>query len=136
MSEAEQPKSFSALEFGIISVIVLVILGISVPSFIRVKQAANEASTAAALRNLNVALMQHYEKNGTLPQPLEQLGPSGAGLIDGKLATGLKNDYRFIYSRVKTGLPIQRAYTITPSPLSQPGALSRSIPSSGLRKTD
>jgi type II secretory pathway pseudopilin PulG len=99
MTEAEKPKSgLSALEFGIVSVIVLVIAGIAAPNLFKAREAANETSAATALRNLNVALMQYYEKNGTLPQSLDQLGPSGAGFIDGQLATGLKNNYRFIYS--------------------------------------
>jgi type II secretory pathway pseudopilin PulG len=98
MREVEKPKSgFSGLELGTVSVIVLVIAGIAVPNFFKAREAANEASAVSVLRNLNVALMQYHEKNGTLPQSLDKLGPSGAGLIDGQVAAGLKNGYRFIY---------------------------------------
>jgi type II secretory pathway pseudopilin PulG len=88
---------------------ILIIAAIAIPNLLRARTAANEASAAGSLRTINSAdilYLSTYD-NGYAPA-LETLDGGSAGvadcnhaqLIDTRLATGLKNGYRFSYAPV------------------------------------
>jgi len=100
-------RGFSLIELLIVLAVILVITAIAIPNFLRSRVAANEASAVGSLHAINDAEITY---NLTYSNPgfactLSQLGPpsgggsvgsSGAGLIDGALASGTKSGYNFI----------------------------------------
>lgn len=56
---------------------------------------AKETSAILQVRQLNDAQLQYYTQSGKYAGKIEELGPSGAGLISAELASGTKNGYRF-----------------------------------------
>lgn len=81
--------SISSLAIG---VPIGLIAAIAIPNFMAARVAANEGSAIYSLRMISSAEMtyeQQYRKYATLEELAE------AGLIDAKLASGVKNGYRF-----------------------------------------
>jgi type IV pilus assembly protein PilA len=111
-------KGFSLIELLIVVSIILVIAAIAIPSLIRSRIAANEASAAAALRTINVAEATFASTyNSGFTEDLRRLGAPPAGgpgkitaadLVDPVLAANMpsntgpngfiKNGYTFVYS--------------------------------------
>jgi len=112
MTKAEKPKEntkmrksqkgFSLVELLIVVAIILIISAIAIPSLIRSKMAANEASAVASLRAINTGEVTY---NNTYPgsfAALSSLGPDGANctnpvstnacLIDNLLANATSAD--------------------------------------------
>jgi prepilin-type N-terminal cleavage/methylation domain-containing protein len=58
-------KGFSLLELLIVVAIILIIATIAIPSLLRSRQAANESSAVANMRNLNTAQVSYSSTNGT-----------------------------------------------------------------------
>jgi prepilin-type N-terminal cleavage/methylation domain-containing protein len=71
-------KGFSLIELLIVVAIILIISAIAIPSLIRSRMAANEASAVASLRTINTGEVTY---NNTYPgtfAALSSLGPDGA----------------------------------------------------------
>jgi prepilin-type N-terminal cleavage/methylation domain-containing protein len=105
----ESTKGFSLIELLIVVAIILIIAAIAIPSFLRSRVAANQASAVASLRTLNTAEVSYALTFNTgytvdmssLAPPVPADGPptaSAAGLIDSILATGFKSGYSFTYT--------------------------------------
>jgi prepilin-type N-terminal cleavage/methylation domain-containing protein len=105
---ARREEAFSLIELLIVVAIILVILAIAIPSLIRSRIAADQASAIESLRALGTSEVTYAAIFGTGYSPtLSALGPapgggmataSAAGLIDDLLASGAKSGYRFIYT--------------------------------------
>jgi len=128
-------KGFSLIELLIVVAIILIIIAIAVPNFLRSRLQANESAAVGALRTLNTAQISY---NSTYPtvgfsSTLLGLGDGGtstncggstaptstsACLIDSVLETGSKSGYSFALSGT-TGTPAG-TYQLISSPL-QPG---------------
>ncbi len=119
-------KGFSLIEMLIVVAIILIIVAIAVPSFLRSRIAANESAAVASLRALNTAQISY---NSTYPtvgyaSTLTVLGgascspPSSASacLIDTVLAGGQRSGYNFTLTNV-TGTP-NSSYNVIASPIS------------------
>jgi type IV pilus assembly protein PilA len=107
-------KGFSLVELLIVVCIILVIAAIAIPSFLRAKMAANEASAVASLRTINTAEIVYTTTfNIGSSQNLASLGSGGtpcdmntiptqtaACLTDDVLAQdpATKNGYTFTYT--------------------------------------
>jgi type IV pilus assembly protein PilA len=97
-------KGFSLIELLIVVSIILIIAGIAIPSLLKSRQAANQASAVASLRTINSAEVTFASTYNTgYSTTLTQLGGTGittinnAELIDTVLASGQKSNYNFYY---------------------------------------
>src|SRR3989441_913888 len=80
-------RGFSLLELLIVVAIILIIATIAIPSLLRSRQAAQEASAVAQLRTVNTAEVTYLSSNqgayGGIPQLIT------AGLLDGRFSTSV-----------------------------------------------
>jgi type IV pilus assembly protein PilA len=127
-------KGFSLIELLIVVGIILIISAIAVPSFLRSRMRANEASAVASIRQLDTAAVTYsiaYPDAG-YPATLNLLGganpcsasPASACLIDDNLAQGAKSGYAFVW--VGDGATPSVSYTITGTPAT-PGSSGQSM---------
>lgn len=100
--------AFSLVELLIVVAIILVIAAIAIPSLLRSKIAANQASAIESLRVIGTSEVTYAAVYGNgYSTTLAEMGPvppgavatsSAAGLIDDLLANGSKSGYTFTYS--------------------------------------
>jgi prepilin-type N-terminal cleavage/methylation domain-containing protein len=101
-------RGFSLIELLIVVTVILVISAIAIPSFLRSRLRANEASAVASLRVINSAAVTYsitYSAIG-FPALLTNLGGASpcvassvtACLIDDTLAQGVKSGYTFVWT--------------------------------------
>jgi type IV pilus assembly protein PilA len=95
---------FSLIELLIVVAIILVIAAIAIPSLLRSRIAANEASAVGSLRAINNAEVTYNTSYNNYTCTLATLGPpsgggspssTGASIIDATLASGTKSGYTF-----------------------------------------
>jgi prepilin-type N-terminal cleavage/methylation domain-containing protein len=101
-------EGFSLIELLIVVAIILVIAAIAIPSLLRSRIAANQASAIESLRVLGTSEVTYAAIYGNgYSTTLAALGPvptgavattSAAGLIDDLLANGAKSGYVFSYT--------------------------------------
>ncbi|HEX9761197.1 MAG TPA: prepilin-type N-terminal cleavage/methylation domain-containing protein [Candidatus Acidoferrales bacterium] len=119
---------FSLIELLIVVAIILVIAAIAIPSFLKSKARANEASAVAALRVIATTQVSYQSTYGQGFAPsLDALGPpsggaepstSAADLIDSVLASGIKSGYSFVYNAIDTDSDGSvDAYTVNANPV-------------------
>ena len=112
-------KGFSLIELLIVVAIILIIAAIAIPNLLRARIAANESAAASGVRTVNTGAISY---NSTYPTvgysaTLVALGPgsptaacptpptqAAACVIDGVLASGVKQGYTYVYAGV-TGTP-------------------------------
>ncbi len=101
-------EGFSLIELLIVVAVILVIAAIAIPSLIRSRIAANQASAIESLRVMGTSEVTYSAIYGNgYSATLPALGPvpagaiasaSAAGLIDDLLASGSKSGYLFTYT--------------------------------------
>ena len=101
-------EGFSLIELLIVVAIILIIAAIAIPSLIRSRIAANQASAIESLRVIGTSEVTYAAIYGNgYSTTLVALGPppagaapsaSAAGLIDDLLVSGSKSGYTFTYS--------------------------------------
>ena len=101
-------RGFSLIELLIVVAIILVIMAIAIPNFLRSRMAANQASAAQSLRIINTAESTYSSTWGIgYTSTLTALAPptggnpastAAADLIDNVLAGGVKSGYNFVYT--------------------------------------
>ena len=62
-------SGFSLIELLIVVAIILIIASIAIPSFLRARMAANEASAAASIRSVSSAAIAYSTTFGTVKKP-------------------------------------------------------------------
>jgi type IV pilus assembly protein PilA len=98
-------RGFSLIELLIVVAVILIIAAIAIPSFLRSKMRANEASAVSSLRSITTAeVVYSTTYNIGYSTSLNALGgnggtigPTNAGLIDSVLSAGSKSGYTFTY---------------------------------------
>ena len=121
----QKQKGFSLIELLIVVAIILIIAAISIPSLLRARIAANEASAVASLRTLNTAQISYNSSYPTVGFATSMAslagtncappGSAGACIIDALLAGGSKSGYSFALSGT-SGTP-NSTYVFIASPL-------------------
>ena len=101
-------EGFSLVELLVVIAIILVIAAIAIPSLLRSRIAANQASAIESLRVLGTSEVTYAAIYGNgYSCTLAALGPvpsgavataSAAGLIDDLLSNGAKSGYEFTYT--------------------------------------
>ena len=104
----KRPRGFSLIELLIVVAIILVIVAIAIPNFMRSRMAANESATVQNIRAVVTANVVYSSTYGIgYSSDLPSLGPapgngpptaSAAGLIDDILSSGVKSGYAFTYT--------------------------------------
>lgn len=117
-------KGFSLIEMLIVVAMILIIVAIAVPSFLRSRIAANQSAAVGSLRTLNSAQISYNSAYPTVgyASTLAALGgtsctppgPSSACLIDTVLASGSRSGYNFVLTNV-SGTPAS-SYNFIASP--------------------
>lgn len=110
--------------------LILIIAAIAIPNLLRARMAANEASAVGSLRtigNAEAAYAVRYPEVGFACK-LSELGgrmgnasPEAAGLIDSRLASGMKSGYRFEITGCTAAAKTFNSYEVIARPF-QPGS--------------
>ena len=119
-------KGFSLIELLLVVAIILIIMAIAIPSFMRSRMRANEANAVASLRVIHTAAISYtttYPEVG-YPPNLGSLGGANpctatstqACLLDDALSQGIKEGYSFVWT--SDGLTPSVTFTLTATPQS------------------
>src|SRR6186997_742558 len=85
-------RGFSLLELLIVVAIILIVATIAIPSLLRSKQAANESSAVANMRNLNTAEVSYSSTNGVYGDIPDLIS---VRLLDDRYSNPNFNGYQF-----------------------------------------
>jgi type IV pilus assembly protein PilA len=127
-------RGFSLIELLLVVAVILIISAIAVPSFLRSRMRANEASAIASIRTIDTGAVTYsvaYPNVG-FPAQLDMLGgaepcsasPASACLIDDAIAQGGKGGYAFVWTG--DGATPSVTYTVTGTPQA-PGSSGQSM---------
>jgi type IV pilus assembly protein PilA len=118
-------RGFSLIELLIVVAIILTISAIAIPSYLRSRMQANEASAVSSVRMVNTAAITYSSTyvNVGYPTNMADMGgvnpctatSTSACLLDDSLAQGTKSGYTIIWSG--DGATPSVAYTITATPM-------------------
>jgi len=118
-------KGFSLIELLIVVAIILIISAIAIPSYMRSRMQANEASAVSSLRMINTAAVTYSSTYPSVgyPATLANLGgvppctlsSTTACLLDEVLSQGTKSGYTFAW--FGDGAMPSVAYSATATPL-------------------
>ncbi len=129
----KKQKGFSLIELLIVVAIILIISAIAIPSYLRSRMQANEASAVGSLRMINTAAVTYSSTyvNVGFPTNMSDMGgvnpctatSTSACILEDTLAQGTKSGYAFAW--VGDGATPSVSYTLTGTPLNVGGSGQR-----------
>ena len=128
-------RGFSLIELLIVVAIILIIAAIAIPSLLRARISANEASAVTSIHAINTAEITYAAANPLIgfSAKLTDLGPAAGQYIDGNLSAGQKSGYTFTYAIV--GSTPYSQYTINADPSARAVTGQRSFYSDNSNQT-
>jgi type IV pilus assembly protein PilA len=118
-------KGFSLIELLIVVAIVLIISAIAIPSYLRSRMQANEASAVGSVRMINTSAVTYASTYVDVGFPVNMADMGGANpcsasstsacLLDDTVAQGMKSGYSFVWTG--DGAIPSVAYSLTGTPL-------------------
>ena len=102
-------RGFTIIEITTVVMVLMILIVIAVPSFLRSRSVANEGIAMANLKVLSDACQLYRSNKNVYPQSLLDLVPPAANptYIDPVLGSGTKQGYTFVYSRNAEGFIIR-----------------------------
>src|SRR5271170_255311 len=121
----KQQQGFSLIELLIVVAIILIISAIAIPSYLRSRMQANEASAVGSLRMINTSAVTYsstYQDVG-FPTNMVDMGgvtpctatSTSACILENTIAQGTKSGYTFLWTG--DGATPSVSYTLTATPL-------------------
>lgn len=121
----KKQKGFSLIELLIVVAIILIISAIAIPSYMRSRMQANEASAVSSLRMINTAAITYFSTYSQVGYPTTLASMGGASpcsstsasacMLDDTVAQGTKSGYNFAWT--SDGNVPSVAYTATATPV-------------------
>jgi type IV pilus assembly protein PilA len=118
-------KGFSLIELLIVVAILLIISAIAIPSYLRSRMQANEASAVGSVRMINTAAMTYSSTYVDVGFPANMADMGGANpcsatstsacILEEMLSQGTKSGYSFVWTG--DGASPSIAYALTATPL-------------------
>ncbi len=93
-------RGFTLIEIMIVVSIVIVLITLAVPNILRSRVVANEGAALGNLRAINNGCQLYHINQETYSENLSALAQTTPPYLDPNLASGEKQGYQFIYSRV------------------------------------
>jgi type IV pilus assembly protein PilA len=111
MMRRRSRAGFSLVELLIVIAIILIILAVALPKLDKARMHSQEMAAIRQIGTIHTAQTQYFSQFGRYATSLAELGPpasgaagpSGADLIPGDLAAGLKTGYQFTVQGTPTG---------------------------------
>lgn len=108
-------RGFSLMELLIVVAILMIIGAIAIPRISTAMMNAKEMAATREVHNLITAQTQYMSQFGRYATSLQELGPpasgqpspSGADLITGDMAKGVKNGYKYVVQGSPQGFFVQ-----------------------------
>lgn len=118
-------NGFSLIELLIVVAIILIMMAIAIPNYLRSRLVANESSAVESVRTINTAAVTYstvYQSTGFPPSLVSMGGPdpctatsTSACLLDSVLGAGTKAGFTFLYTN--DGLTPSVGYSVTGTPV-------------------
>jgi type IV pilus assembly protein PilA len=103
LRQNDRRRGFSLIEMLIVVSIILILLTVAVPKYIKAQMGARETAAVEAIKTIQTSEFQYQSTYNRFANSLQELGPpasgpdtqSAGGYIDNALASGEKGGYRF-----------------------------------------
>jgi type IV pilus assembly protein PilA len=127
--QTDRRRGFSLIEMLIVVSIILIIITVAVPKFLKAQMAAHELGAIKAIQTIHQAEVQYQSQFGRYANSLQEIGPpasgpatpSAADLVGNDLAGGEKSGYKFTLTGSNGG------YVITAVPVTYGTSGSRTF---------